>query len=243
MSLPRAPLLLLATAGLHRCLTNPNPPASDDDIKRYSGSAAFSSAVVSAKIITWWPNILKYGLWTGALCESAVLLSSQFPYAPYTSQLLTMLTPSPSSEARIRLTTPFLVGTALSAFGSLVRYQCYRTLGRHFTYQLSFREDQKLVTDGPYAWVRHPSYTAFLVASTGICLCWFSEGSWLRECGIVDTLVGKAAVGLSLFSVLSLDYLCLFRPKREDAAMRKQFGEQWDEWAKKVPYRLFPYIY
>ncbi|KZT18362.1 hypothetical protein NEOLEDRAFT_1103554 [Neolentinus lepideus HHB14362 ss-1] len=238
MSLPRVPLLLLATAGLHRCLTNPNPPASDDDVKRYAGSVTFS-----ARIITWWPNLLKYGLWTGALCESAVLLSTQFPNPPYTTHLLSTLTPSPSSVPRIRLTTPFLVGTALAAFGSFIRYQCYRTLGRHFTYQLSFREDQKLVTDGPYAWVRHPSYSAFVVAFTGICLCWFSEGSWLRECGILDTLVGKAVVALSLIGGLGLDYVCLFRPKSEDVAMRKQFGEQWDEWAKKVPYRLFPYIY
>ncbi|TFK49856.1 hypothetical protein OE88DRAFT_1662551 [Heliocybe sulcata] len=238
MSLARVPLLFIATAGLHRCLTNPNPPVPDEDLKRFSGYATFRQ-----KAIIWWPSILKYGLWLGALCESLVLICAHLHYEPYTSEVIATLAPSPSHIPRVRLTTSFIVGTALAVFGSLIRYQCYVTLGKHFTYQLSFRPDQTLVTSGPYSWVRHPSYSAFVVAFTGVCLCWFSEGSWLRECGVLNTVLGKLIVGLSLIGGLGLDYVCLFRPVNEDAAMRKQFGQQWDEWASRVPYKLIPYVY
>lgn len=29
----------------------------------------------------------------------------------------------------------------------------------------------------------------------------------------------------------------------EDEILRSEFGKEWDEWAKAVPYRLFPWIY
>lgn len=237
-SLARVPLLLLATAGLHRCLTNPNPPVSDDELKTFTGSTSYAN-----KIITWWPNILKYGLWTGALCESAVILCSHFPYPPYTSRLLALLVPYPSSVPRIRLTTPFVVGALLAGAGSFVRYQCYLTLGRHFTYQLAFRPDHTLVTAGPYAWVRHPSYAAFVLAFAGMCACWFGRGSWLVECGVLDTALGRAVTGVALVGGLGLDYVCLSRPAKEDEGMRRKFGQEWEEWAERVPYRLIPYVY
>ena len=33
------------------------------------------------------------------------------------------------------------------------------------------------------------------------------------------------------------------RPNQEDAVLRKQFEKEWDEWAKKTPYKLIPYVY
>ena len=36
--------------------------------------------------------------------------------------------------------------------------------------------------------------------------------------------------------------LGLWRMPVEDAMMKREFGKDWDEWAKAVPYRLFPGI-
>lgn len=33
------------------------------------------------------------------------------------------------------------------------------------------------------------------------------------------------------------------RMPKEDAALREEFKEQWDAWAERTPYRLFPGIY
>jgi len=38
-------------------------------------------------------------------------------------------------------------------------------------------------------------------------------------------------------------YLVLTRMSNEDEALRKQFGKQWVDWAKKVPYYVVPGIY
>jgi protein-S-isoprenylcysteine O-methyltransferase Ste14 len=49
-----------------------------------------------------------------------------------------------------------------------------------------------------------------------------------------------APVILSIFLALA----CI--PRRipvEDATLKRAFGKAWDEWAKAVPYRLFPGVY
>jgi protein-S-isoprenylcysteine O-methyltransferase Ste14 len=30
------------------------------------------------------------------------------------------------------------------------------------------------------------------------------------------------------------------RMRKEDAMLKEKFGKQWDQWALKVPYKLFP---
>lgn len=51
---------------------------------------------------------------------------------------------------------------------------------------------------------------------------------------------------MSLFSTVGmLGHLgvTLGRMKMEDAALRAQFGKEWDDWAKRVPYSVIPGIY
>ncbi len=68
------------------------------------------------------------------------------------------------------------VGLALMLAGLGVREWAVRTLGRHFTMQVSTASGQEVVERGPYRYVRHPSYTGSLltVAGAGLAL-----GSWL----------------------------------------------------------------
>lgn len=33
------------------------------------------------------------------------------------------------------------------------------------------------------------------------------------------------------------------RSRVEDEVWRNEFGNEWKEWAKKVPYRIVPYVY
>jgi protein-S-isoprenylcysteine O-methyltransferase Ste14 len=35
----------------------------------------------------------------------------------------------------------------------------------------------------------------------------------------------------------------LNRMPKEDEVMHKEFGKQWEKWAKDVPYKLVPYVY
>jgi protein-S-isoprenylcysteine O-methyltransferase Ste14 len=82
------------------------------------------------------------------------------------------------------MTTLQTLGSLLCILGALLRLWSYRTLGRFFTFQLSIREDHRLVTHGPYAYVRHPGYSAIILVFFGGALVLFSPGGWVRECGV-----------------------------------------------------------
>jgi protein-S-isoprenylcysteine O-methyltransferase Ste14 len=141
------------------------------------------------------------------------------------------------------MTPIFLVGSGLVIAGSLLRIACFRALGKLFTFTISIRENHRLITNGPYSIVRHPSYIgliANLVAGTPMVL--FSAGSWMRECGVLNTFFGKglfvAWLGCRSFEA----YNCWSRSRVEDELMKKQFGDEWERWAKQTPYRLVPFL-
>src|SRR4051794_37745232 len=59
------------------------------------------------------------------------------------------------------------VGLALTfgllAAGLGLRWWAIRTLGKFFTVDVAVHKEHRLVTAGPYAWLRHPSYTGLLM--------------------------------------------------------------------------------
>jgi protein-S-isoprenylcysteine O-methyltransferase Ste14 len=63
------------------------------------------------------------------------------------------------------------------------------------------------------------------------------------ESGLWNTMLGRLLVvmyfGINTFGCLSIPV----RMSKEDIALRNQFGKKWDDWAKKVPYSVFPGIY
>jgi protein-S-isoprenylcysteine O-methyltransferase Ste14 len=147
------------------------------------------------------------------------------------------------SPKNLRLTPLSVGGVLFIAFGTLIRMWCYRKLKNLFTFEVSIRKDHKLVTTGPYSVVRHPSYSGMLVAYIGLT-CWHgSRGSWLRESGVLDTVGGKVFFGTFTAYILGILAALLKRGPVEDCGLRKTFGNQWDEWARRVPYLYVPWIY
>jgi protein-S-isoprenylcysteine O-methyltransferase Ste14 len=118
------------------------------------------------------------------------------------------------------LAAKLLVGFAalLIAFGSLVR-----TWGAAYL-QSSVVHDAKLhstelVADGPYRHVRHPLYFASIVANIGFALLASRSGF--------------------LFIVIAMTLLYLRLAGREDEELETSQGEQYREFARRVP-RLWP---
>jgi protein-S-isoprenylcysteine O-methyltransferase Ste14 len=72
---------------------------------------------------------------------------------------------------KIKLTPLFVLGCLLSSFGAAIRILSYRALGHMFTFEMTIRRGHKLVTTGPYAWVRHPGYTGLLCFVVGVFGC------------------------------------------------------------------------
>jgi protein-S-isoprenylcysteine O-methyltransferase Ste14 len=132
-----------------------------------------------------------------------------------------------------------MLGWSLLVIGAMIRRSCYLTLGPFFTFQLSIRKHHKLITSGLYGFVRHPGYTGAFLVIAGSNLCFFGRGSWLKE----YTMYGhKFEILMWIYVVIAVGS-GIARIKKEDDMMRKAFGCEWEEWAKEVPWKLFPRIY
>jgi protein-S-isoprenylcysteine O-methyltransferase len=69
-----------------------------------------------------------------------------------------------------------LTAMSLLIIGLALRWAAILTLGRSFTVNISIHEGQRVVTAGPYRYVRHPSYTGLLLAFAGLGVFF---GNWL----------------------------------------------------------------
>ncbi|KDQ51219.1 hypothetical protein JAAARDRAFT_62633 [Jaapia argillacea MUCL 33604] len=230
----------IATFSITLCMSPPNPPAPPSEQQRFN---SWERSLGNHIYVV--PAVTKLAFWFVWLLETTALIARQFPWTkPIAEPTLSLFVQNPlSSLNAIRVTPVFLAGSVLAAIGGYIRYRCYEELGRLFTYELTIRKNHKLVTDGMYSFVRHPSYTGGILAFTGYMMTAFTQGSWLRESGALETFVGKAFAYATLLLASSTYVYSVFRVRTEDRILRAEFGAQWDEWAKRVPYRLVPYIY
>jgi protein-S-isoprenylcysteine O-methyltransferase Ste14 len=89
---------------------------------------------------------------------------------------------------------PWVRWTGLGiGFLSLVLFLwVHLTLGNNFSELLRIRNNQSIVVDGPYRYVRHPMYTAFIVLHIGVFLLsanWFIGLSW--NLGLILILIER----------------------------------------------------
>ncbi|OCH88472.1 hypothetical protein OBBRIDRAFT_845800, partial [Obba rivulosa] len=119
----------------------------------------------------------------------------------------------------------YLGACALVVAGETIRGWCYRQLGKHFTYVLSIREGHSLVTNGPYAVVRHPSYSAYIIWAVGIVTWMWARGLWARECGVAASWWGQIVIGSWTVVVVSFAVLVFGRAALEDETLRKEWPQ------------------
>ena len=110
------------------------------------------------------------------------------------------------------------VGLAILGFALLQWAQV--TLANSWSDTPRMMKEQTLITSGPYQWIRHPIYTAFLLI-LGSTL--FISSNWL---------IGLCWAGMTILETIS-------RISFEETLMLEYFGEQYREYMKKTG-RLFP---
>lgn len=103
------------------------------------------------------------------------------------------------------------IGLALLGFALLQWAQ--NTIGKNWSDTPRLMKEQALVTDGPYRWVRHPIYTAFLLI---LGATFFISANWL---------IGLSWLGMAILEIIS-------RIRFEEALMLEYFGEQYREYMK-----------
>lgn len=109
-----------------------------------------------------------------------------------------------------------LLGILVAALSLVMFDKSHRGLGKEWSFSLELKDGHRLKTDGVYALVRHPMYTAF----------------WLWALAQVILLPNWIA-GLS--GLIGFGCLYAFRVPREEAMMAQAFGEEWRNYAARTP--------
>lgn len=95
-------------------------------------------------------------------------------------------------------------------------------LGRNYFVSTGFGAQlfasQQLVTNGPYAILRHPMYAGIILAAFGSLLIYHTWTTLLFSCFVPALFI---------------------RARREETALSAEFGEQWQEYCNHVP-AFFP---
>jgi protein-S-isoprenylcysteine O-methyltransferase Ste14 len=108
-----------------------------------------------------------------------------------------------------------LAGALISIGGAALAAWAKARLGRLFTAHLGVKEDHTLVTDGPYAVVRHPIYLGVILFSLGTAGVWNSVAC-----------VGLAA-GLGICFAVQL--------RIEERIFAAHFGAAYEDYRRRVP--------
>jgi protein-S-isoprenylcysteine O-methyltransferase Ste14 len=159
------------------------------------------------------------------------------------AQLNHALCPSPSFSHSY-VSPLALLGVALIVPCSILRLVCFRKLGPLFTFDLVVFPTHKLITSGPYQYLRHPSYTGTFFMCIGLALFNLAPGSWAVGCGIV----GRSAFSTVLRVLMPTAWIAwwlavgVIRCRTEDEEMRKKFGAEWEAYASRVKMWMIPGI-
>eukprot|EP01025_Chloroclados_australasicus_P047698 TRINITY_DN5377_c0_g1_i1.p1 TRINITY_DN5377_c0_g1~~TRINITY_DN5377_c0_g1_i1.p1 ORF type:complete len:208 (-),score=-7.57 TRINITY_DN5377_c0_g1_i1:672-1295(-) len=118
-----------------------------------------------------------------------------------------------------------IVAIIIGFLGVILRAYSMRTLGKYFTFQVGIRKDHKLITCGPYQYVRHPSYTGFILANLALLYFYGIRNRWIWTLLICSSTIKAYA-----------------RIVNEEKVLKQEFGDQWIKYCRSTPYVLVPGI-
>ena len=111
------------------------------------------------------------------------------------------------------------MGAALGGVSLPLLIWVHHTLGKHWSTSLQVREAHRLVTSGPYRWVRHPMYTVLFGYFIGLTVL---SATWLvLTLTVISILVLYRRIGI------------------EEQMMQEQFGDEYKAYMERTG-RLLP---
>ncbi|MCI0395362.1 MAG: isoprenylcysteine carboxylmethyltransferase family protein [Chloroflexi bacterium] len=111
-------------------------------------------------------------------------------------------------------------GLVLAVSGFALLQWAHQALSKNWSDTPRLMKDQTLITSGPYQWIRHPIYTAFILIMSATL---FLSANWF--------------IGLAWVSMATLDILS--RISFEEGIMLDSFGDQYRAYMKRTG-RLLP---
>ncbi len=116
----------------------------------------------------------------------------------------------------------FIPGVLLMLLGIALRVWAVLTLGKFFTMKVVIFSNHHIVDAGPYAWLRHPSYTGVILATFGFGL---ASGYLL----------------ILIAFMLLLSVALIYRIYIEESALKEEFGEEWLSYTAKT-WCIIPWV-
>ena len=113
------------------------------------------------------------------------------------------------------------LGLAIFVIGFVLMNWAEIALGKYFSIQVTVQEDHRLMTDGPFRYIRNPRYLGIILNNIGISLVF---RSWL-----------------ALILTVALVAVLLWRIHDEEALMQAEFGESWEAYRSHT-WRLLPFV-
>jgi protein-S-isoprenylcysteine O-methyltransferase Ste14 len=101
-----------------------------------------------------------------------------------------------------------MIGLVAIVIDSVLVFWMFRSLGTNITPVYEARQSAKLVTNGPYRWIRHPLYAFGFVLMMGLALV--TALWWLMVC-----------------AVLFIGIFALWRVPKEEAKLIELFGDAY----------------
>ncbi|RFA30705.1 hypothetical protein CAI21_04120 [Alkalilimnicola ehrlichii] len=90
------------------------------------------------------------------------------------ARFLTMLTALAATPLWQGFGLWYAVGLSLFLCGALFRSYAIRSLGRCYSHRVRTPEQEAIISNGPYRYMRHPAYSGMLLAHIGILVLFFS---------------------------------------------------------------------
>ena len=115
------------------------------------------------------------------------------------------------------------IGVMSYGFALILFWWVHKTLGKNWSPALEIRKNHKLVTRGPYKYIRHPMYTYMWIGVAGY---WLISSNWI--------------VGIVAFLTWSILYF--IRLSEEEKMMIEEFGEEYKDYMRKTK-KIIPWIY
>ncbi|XP_006456175.1 hypothetical protein AGABI2DRAFT_227997 [Agaricus bisporus var. bisporus H97] len=222
--------MYLANAlSVHISLSPPNPPAA----RQHVCTGTPETDTLFERVVQHITFLSKSSVWFFTVLNTTSIVSHGIVFSCPVSH--------PRSVSTV-IHPVFFLGTIFTILSAILRLWCFKCLGHLFTFEITIRPKHELITHGPYAYVRHPSYTGVYLTLIGATCVLLAPGNWTADYGI------RNPIGLILLCLWLLKCSFAFRGmgvrlRAEDDLLHANFGSEWEAYAKRVPYKFVPWVY
>jgi protein-S-isoprenylcysteine O-methyltransferase Ste14 len=114
------------------------------------------------------------------------------------------------------------LGLGLTLVGLAFAVWARFSIGRNWSGLIELKKEHQLIRSGPYAIVRHPIYSGFMLATLGTAIA-FGEWSALLAFGLIVVAWG-------------------YKATLEERALTEKFGTEYEDYRRRVK-RLVPFVW